>query len=1175
MAEFDTVFAIAPENNVIVHAAAGTGKTYLLSNRIIRLLLADCRPGSLLGVTFTRKAAGEIHQRVMQRLLDMAGMDEQRLRAELTALGAPADTATLTRARDLYETVLNAVPPLRATTFHAFCQDILRRFPIEAMVPPGFSLLEATREFEQLAWRALDAEITADPAGALARAMDTLLRDSGGYENTRQALMTFLQHRNDWWAYVENQSDAPAYAAGRLQVTLGIVPEVDPVTLFHADTVVAQLTRYAQLLARHPTATHEKLTANLAQARRRHATPDQAFVWIRDAVLTREQQPRALRASKALIASLGEDNVNELLTLHRQLADRILAVLEQQRRHATLRVAHAWYVCGQRLLDHYQRLKEEHGLLDFTDLEWKTCQLLNRSQHAEWVQYKLDQRIDHLLVDEFQDTNPTQWRLLLPLLQEMAAGDPQRHRSVFLVGDEKQSIYRFRRADPDLFRAAHAWLTEHAGAHTFGQHTSWRSSPAIIRFVNLVFSGEPDATYALRGFETHDTRHETMWGRVELLPLVARERTPTEPPTVLRDPLQTPRIVDEDRRHQTEAELIVERIRGLLGVPIVSRSNGNGKAADRPSLARGPRLDPIGEAVHRPLAYGDILILLRDRQYAHAYEDALRRADIPYLGSARGQLLERLEIRDLVHLLGLLSAPFDNLALASVLRSPIFSASEEDLMQLAREESPASWYARLLRLSATPETPLGRARQLLPQWITQVDHAPVHDLLDRIYTEGDIPGRYIAAAPKHLRTRVEASLTRFLDLALDVDSGRYPSLMRFLARLETLSQDDQETANETTDSDPQRVRVLTIHGAKGLEAPVVFLADSARDTGHRDRGARALVDWPASESRPVHFHLCPRRDALDEVSQHLRTQQEQAAQREETNLLYVALTRARQVLFVSGCESARGNRGWYGFLERRLRETEVNGIAAEMGVRPEHVRAPDSQEIYNTCARLEYGQPPARSTSAATPPPSLPEVGEALRHPIPLATVRAMERPSEISGEDDRHGAITVPARNLVLAKRRGVAIHRMLELLTVAGTETEIRARVMHEFPELHERDILPACWHEAHAVLEEPTFRFLFDAAHYESAHNEAPILYRDSERDVYGIIDRLVIARNELVLVDYKTHPQATRTNAAELAQAYTRQMRLYGEGARRLWPEKRLKLLLLFTACRALVEVPPAS
>ena len=1157
MAEFDTVFAIAPENNVIVHAAAGTGKTYLLSNRIIRLLLADCRPGSLLGVTFTRKAAGEIHQRVMQRLLDMAGMDEQRLRAELTALGAPTDTTTLTRARDLYETVLNAVPPLRATTFHAFCQDILRRFPIEATVPPGFNLLEATREFEQLAWHTLDAEITADPTGVLAQAMDTLLRDSGGYENTRQTLMTFLQHRSDWWAYVENQDDAPAYAAGRLQTALGITPEADPVALFHTDTaVVAQLVRYAQLLARHPTTTHEKLAANLTQAHLRHVTPDQAFVRIRDAVLTREQQPRALRASKALTASLGENNVNELLALHRQLADRILVVLEQQRRHASLRIAHAWYVCGQRLLDHYQDLKEEHGLLDFTDLEWKTCQLLNRSQHAEWVQYKLDQRIDHLLVDEFQDTNPTQWRLLLPLLQEMAAGDPQRHRSVFLVGDEKQSIYRFRRADPDLFRAAHAWLTEHAGAHTFGQHTSWRSSPAIIRFVNLVFGGEPDATYALPGFEIHDTRHETMWGRVELLPLVAREQTPTEPPTALRDPLQTPRIIDEDRRHQTEAELIVERIHGLLGVPIVSKSDGSGKTA------------------HRPLAYGDILILLRDRQYARVYEDALRHADIPYLGSARGQLLERLEVRDLVHLLRLLSAPFDDLALASVLRSPIFSASEEDLMQLAREESRTSWYTRLLRLSAVPETPLGRAQQLLPPWITRVDHAPVHDLLDRIYAEGDIPGRYIAAAPAHLRARVEASLARFLDLALDVDSGRYPSLMRFLARLETLSQDDQETANKTTDNDPQRVRVLTIHGAKGLEAPVVFLADSARDTGYRDRGARALIDWPASESRPVHFHLCPRRGALDEVSQRLRTQQEQAAQREETNLLYVALTRARQVLFVSGCESARGNRGWYGFLERRLRAAAASGLAAEMGVRLEHIHAPDSQEIYNTCAQLEYGQPPARSTSDTALPPSLPEVDEALRHPIALAAVRAVERPSEISGEDNYHGATAVPARDLTLARRRGVAIHRMLELLTVAdSTEAGREARVVHEFPELHERDILPACWREARAVIEEPTFRFLFDAAHYASAHNEASILYRDSERDVYGIIDRLVIARNELVLVDYKTHPQATHTNATELAQAYVRQMRLYGEGARRLWPEKRLRLLLLFTACRTLVEVPP--
>ncbi len=249
--------------------------------------------------------------------------------------------------------------------------------------------------------------------------------------------------------------------------------------------------------------------------------------------------------------------------------------------------------------------------------------------------------------------------------------------------------------------------------------------------------------------------------------------------------------------------------------------------------------------------------------------------------------------------------------------------------------------------------------------------------------------------------------------------------------------------------------------------------------------------------------------------------------------------------------------------------------AAAAGMLLEHIYAPDSAEVYNTCARLEYGRPPTSPAPGTAAAPSLPEIDDALRRPIARAAARATDRPSDLPGEDDRFDGVADPARDFALARRRGVAIHRMLELLTVPGADADMRARVMHEFPELHGRDILPACWREAHAIVEEPAFRFLFDAARYEEARNEVPILYRDGEHDIYGIIDRLVIARDELVLVDYKTHPQATRANVAELAPAYIRQMCLYGEGARRLWPEKRLKLLLLFTACRATVEVAPAT
>lgn len=1157
MATSEITMATAPEHSIVVQAAAGTGKTYLLTSRIIRLLLAGTPPGAILAVTFTRKAAGEIRQRVMQRLLDMAGMDETRLRRTLESLGAQTDPATVHRARDLYEVVLNAMPALRAVTFHAFCQDILRRFPLEAGVPPGFTLLEATHELEQQAWHALDTEITSNPTQPLALAMDLLLRDGGGYDNTRQTLMAFFNHRSDWWAYTENQAIPAQHAADRLQAVLDVTTDADPVAEFHGDReILDPLGRYAQLLAKHATATNEKHAANLIRALAPDVPAAQAFALVSEALLTRDLTPRAMRASKALTKQLGDQPAQELLALHQELTQRVLAVHEQISRHKSWKLSRAWYLCGQRLIDHYQRLKLERAALDFADLEWKTYQLLNRGQHAEWVQYKLDQRIDHLLVDEFQDTNPTQWQLLLPLLQEITAGDPHRSRSVFLVGDEKQSIYRFRRADPGLFDAARKWLTQHARAHTVSQHASWRSSPAIIRFINLIFDHKTESNseppYSLPGFQRHATHLETTWGRVELLPLIPK-RESTQPPTTLRNPLHAPRLIDEDLRHQEEAHLVASRIRALLGTPITAA-------------------DPVnGETIHRPLAAGDILVLLRDRLYAQTYEDALRRAGIPYLGSGRGLLLSRLEVRDLIHLLKLLCAPFDDLALASVLRSPMFAATEADLMQLAAQVGTSSWYERLLRLTTTPNSPLERAQRLLPQWQRRVDRVPIHDLLDRIYAEADLIGRYVTSAPAHLQGRVAASLTRLLELALEVDSGRYPSVMHFLENLEALTSDESETIGASFGDAHQRVRLLTIHGAKGLEAPVVFLVDSARDPGGRGRGPRALIDWPVSVPRPVHFQLCPRREELDTVSRRLQQQHERAAQREETNLLYVALTRARQILYISGCEPARGERGWYGYLEERLRLAEASGAAADAGAILEHRYSADENKIYNTTAVLAYGQTPiATDTSTAAPARQL-AIDEALRTPLMLMPACLENRPSDLADEDDAVHDDIVSASGRIRARHRGTVLHCMLDLLTSSVSRAEARARAWHEYGNLVDENVLDVAWREACAVVDHEPFRFLFDARHYEHAHNELPLLYQEESGLVHGVIDRVVLAGDDLILVDYKTHPNATAANVQTLAQSYIRQMQLYRDGIQRLWPGKRIRRLLLFTGCRETVEI----
>lgn len=1154
----DIARATAPENNVVVQAAAGTGKTWLLVSRIIRLMLQGTEPGAILAITFTRKAAGEIHERVTERLLALAAGDEDTLVKQLSEIGAGTDPASRAAARGLYEKHLGTIHPLRTTTFHAFCQEILRCFPLEAEVPPGFELVESTTELEQAAWLALDKKAARDREGTLATSLDTLLRECGGVPGTRSALDNFLAHRGDWWAYTENESSPVDFAATQLGHMLEVADDADPRVSFMRDPATREhIARYAELLAGHPTATNQEYVANLTRAQSDPGLSLRSFELIRGVLLTNTGEPRKLKRSDALEKKLGPGRTDELVSLHQEIVSRLLAALAGYKRRWTCRVSRAWYICGVTLLEEYQRLKLERGMLDFADLEWKTYRLLNRSRHAEWVQYKLDQRIDHLLVDEFQDTNPTQWRLLLPLLQEMVAGDPERRRSVFLVGDEKQSVYRFRRADPRLFHAARHWLEQHAQTHTLTQHLSRRSSPAVIRFVNLVFhrpvDAEPeiDGDYPLQEFQPHDTHHRQLWGRAELLPLVPRgDKNGGKSAPAWRNPLEQPRQVDEDQRHRQEGDLIAGKIREILGRPI----------------ADGEQL--------RSLTGDDIMILLRDRTHARHYEEALRRAGIPYTGTGRGAFIQSLEVRDLMHLLRHLIEPYNDLALASALRSPLFAASENDLLHLA-QRPPGSWRERLERIPAAqaPDGAMARARRLLPRWSNHVGRLPVHDLLDRIYDEGNVVARYLAAAVPHLRSRVEANLNRFLELALEVDSGRYPSLSHFLAYLDRHTAHDDQAPAEPSWNRAPRVRVMTIHAAKGLEAPVVFLADAARSADNRDRGLRPLVDWPAQDSRPRYFHLGGASQKIDDISQALRAEQQWPARREEANLLYVALTRARQMLYVSGCEPGQGGRGWYGFIEKRLRHAGDSGDAARAGLRLDDISLDDGKTVFNTRAVLEFGQEPV------LPPPVPVAAGAAftidprLMQPLPAMAEIAMLNPSRTTLDDDHPDVAAGFAEARTPQQRRGVVIHRMLEQLTGGQARTAVEKQLRREIgDQLGEAD-LNRCWREACAVVDNRNFNEFFDRARYQEALNEVPILHGAGGRDVYGVIDRLVLREGEIVLIDYKTHAHATRDSVAQLAEGYREQMRLYGAGAQRLWPGRKLRLVLLFTACAETVELTP--
>jgi len=1116
--------ATDPHRDASVHASAGTGKTWLLVTRVLRLLLAGASADSILAVTFTRKAAAEMELRIMERLHELACAGPDKLVELLQQAGIEPESDTPQRAAQLYEAVLCSPRRLRCTTFHAFCQDLLQRFPLEAGVAPGFEVVEKTGQLEQAAYDALLAESTRAPDHPVTRALDRLATGCDSLDSAQQALRSFLAQRSDWWAWTSGKDNPPDFAVASLTAFLDIDPDADPLAGYPDDIQRARHKAFAGLL-RDNTPGDGKLAAHIEGALENEVSGREYMDVIADAWLTKTGDPRKRKSTPTQQRRLGPEREERFLSLHKAGCAELLALRDAIARRNSLALNAAWYRTGSALLEHYQRIKREQRVFDFADLEWLACELLNRSAQASWVQYKLDARIDHLLVDEFQDTNPTQWRLLLPLLEELAAGDAGRQRSVFLVGDRKQSIYSFRRANPTLLETASGWLEQHRNARRYPLNHSRRSAQAVMECVNRVFS-QADMQGLLADFEPHDTHLPDVYGYVELLPLFTgtqdddRHDIPSTAAIELRNPLHEPRVTDAAAAYLDEGRAIAGTILRLR--------------------AAGATVQRDGKV--RPLRYGDIMILLRQRTHAGACEQALREAGIPCLGASRGLLLENLEVRDLVALLTGLISPYDNLALAQALRSPLFDLDSEQLLALC--DNSSHWYARLEQLAGTGAQPWQDIHGLLARWRLLAGQLPVHDLLDRIFHEGEVVQRYEAAFPATLQPRIRASFTRFIELALELDNGRYPSLPRFLDLLARLRESDQDQPDESApeDSHGDRVRLMTVHAAKGLEAPVVFLADAA--IVPKDRSAwSGCVAWPDDAERPELIVLAARNSNRDSRTQQLLDARAAAQRCEDANLLYVALTRARQYLFISGSAKPNaGNTGWYGRLE--------NAMAA--------------------CTRSGDGHPCISSGTRVQPDAVIPDhedsipVDPALARPVRTAALDLPIAPSRLALASEQ-------SHTDVDGRERGIALHLMLDHLTRtdAAQTDALYTAIANRLQRSEDDAEMQAWWNEARETVAHPDLALLFDPARYTRAFNEAPVQYLTGDRMVYGVVDRLVVRDDSVLVIDYKSHRHAGSTGIQQLAAGYRAQLDCYARAATRLWPQHTVRAGLLFTACHELV------
>lgn len=1061
--------ALAPQHSVVVEACAGSGKTWLLVSRIVRLLLDGVAPGEILAITFTRKAAREMRARLDDWLRLCATAEDDVVRQFLRerAVDEAQLDAKLAQARGLFEIVLTAQPSVTISTFHAWFLDVIQRAPLSSGLM-GLELAEQTRPYLNRAWAQLTQHWMRHADDVTAAAIQNLMAQLGLF-NSRKLLNNFIHKRSEWWAYSAGETDPLGYALANLRVQVGVDVDADVAAELLADTqFIADLYEYARLLGLN-TATTQKRADDIIGTLSVALTTELCYLQLHQIILTGKGELYSMKASAAQEKRLGATVQDSMIKLHLQIGTRLIDTHQQRLAQASYRFNANALNVGVALLAQYQAAKREARVLDFADVEWQVAQLLLNSDDAEYIQMKLDARYQQILLDEFQDTNPVQWQILQAWFESARTSSTM--PKVFLVGDPKQSIYRFRGAEAGLFDLARAYLQTH-GAHYLQQNHTRRSSHTIITGLNATFA--PIVDYPL--FQAHEVYETDRPGRIAVLPLVSTPEAEIYLDQSLRNPLQQARREEnETHARELEAQQLAQHINAMVGHWVIDE---NGTT--------------------RLLRYADIMILVRSRTQLHHYEHALTRARIPYISASRTGLLASIEAQDVLMLLQWLSTPHLDLALAQVLRSPIFACSDDDLIQLRQARiALTSWWEALQQQADSPV--LARALALLSSWLQYANSLPVHDVLDRIYFEANLIARYQAAAPVAKVKQITSNLTELLSLALSVSGGRYPSLARFLYEVQALA-DDSESAPEVGMTDVgDTVTIHTIHGAKGLEAPVVWLLDvGARQTPADSY--RVLLDWPLGAARPSHFSLMTTQSETADYQQGYLALDATHHQREDYNLLYVAMTRARQVLMVSGIVSRRTG-GWHELISQGLGGVTDAPIIHGDSLENRPVSAPVAQVI--------------------STPVSLPAAMQ-LAYPIGLRTIT-----------DDN------------AATRYGKLVHALLAAITPPQTSTEKVLHSRYGTQQGYAQALI--C---ARDITQQAHLQRFFDPAQYQTAHNEYAYLRADGS---LHRIDRLVIFAQEIWVLDYKTDQQ-TSTNL--LISRHQAQLDEYRDAMQNCYPEHKI-------------------
>lgn len=1091
--------AARPDASTWLGANAGSGKTRVLTDRVARLLLNEVEPQHILCLTYTKAAASEMQNRLFKRLGAWAMLKDDDLRTSLAELGV-TDAFTpekLRMARTLFARAIETPGGLKIQTIHSFCASLLRRFPLEAGVSPQFT------EIEDRAAELLRAEIVDSMVESRDSSLVIALAQHYTGEDFSKLTRAIVGERE---GFVEDLQWPDALAL------LGQAPDLSEDQIAKSVFLGSEADIIAEMVAamKDKSVTDQK---NAEKLKGLDAFDISALPVLEGIFLTGAGAASPFSAKIGTVPTKGTQKV--LSHIMAQVDDLMMRVESARDARLALKAAQKTFVLHQfatAFLKRYALEKQKRGWLDFDDLILKARALLTNPAVAAWVLYRIDGGIDHILVDEAQDTSPRQWDVIEKLADEFYSGEGAQQdmaRTLFVVGDKKQSIYSFQGADPREFdhkQTLFKGKITDAG-QVFQRRSldySFRSSSAILHLVDTSF-----VTHASAGFEA-DSKHiafkSALPGRVDLWPLV--EKTEDDDDRDWSDP------VDQlsDHHHTVVlADKIAAQIKTL-----VTQEHYIPVDADQP-----------GHFERRRIRAGDFLILVQRRSALFSeIIRACKTAGLPIAGADRLKVGAELAVKDLAALMSFLATPEDSLSLAIALKSPLFGWSEQMLFKLSHYRTEDHlWQTLRNRAEDYPETV-----SILKDLRDKVDFLRPYDLIEHILTRHN--GRHKLLA--RLGTEAEDGINAMLAQALSYERGAIPSLTGFLVWMQT---DDLEIKRQIDNASDQ-IRVMTVHGAKGLEAPIVILPD----TGKRNliiRDEIIQIDgrpvWKVSET-----------DMPDAMRTALDARKDRERD-ERLRLLYVAMTRAEKWLIVAAAgDLPKDESSWYQM------------IGAAMG-------KAGSVPIGETGAmRFQHGDwdglpiRPSEENRQDSPP----------LEPVFLNAIGILPlRPTTVS-PSDMGGAKALAGEDGMseeAAKNYGTLVHRLLE--TMPMMQSEGWGELLHSLADGHEPHLAKSALDEAMAVVNNPDLGKIFT----NDALVEVPITANIGAKRMHGTIDRLLVTDTQVLAIDYKTN-RVVPADAYACPEGLLRQMGAYASALSQVFPGHQITTAILWTRNATLMELP---